>query len=418
MQGVRALSADWIFVGDGESIRHGTLVIDAQGNILDLGKSDEVFPRSTGAKQEMYQGLLMPGMINAHTHIELSAMRGKVAGGQGFFPWVQQLLQARRQVFEDDELAAIEQACQEIVASGTIAVADITNSLRAVHPMARAGLCGWVFHEIFGYHEEPTLAKLNNFSNDREQTVGTWPTPKLHYAPAVHTLYTTHPTVIRSVLDRVHEKHLRTSLHLAEHEAEQEFLQHGTGPVVSFARQLGVELDTQLVPKQRAVAYAKSLGFLNPSSMVVHVTSAIAEELEFIAQSGTKVVLCPRSNLYIQLRLPPLPAILQAGIMPALGTDSLASNTTLDVMAEAKALLERFPTVDAAVLLNMVTSAGADALGCTKLGRFRVGNQPGVLHVEGKVPPGTSPLRHFITRSPTQRHWVPGTQPRKHTPTE
>src|SRR3954452_8136882 len=116
------------------------------------------------------------------------------------------------------------------------------------------------------------------------------------------------------------------------------------------------------VPRRGPVDTAAALGLLAPDVLLVHLTDARPDELDRVAASGAPVVLCPRSNLFIEVKLPPLPEMLKAGIVPALGTDSLASNLSLDVLAEAKALTERFPEVPAATLFEMATWAGACAL--------------------------------------------------------
>jgi cytosine/adenosine deaminase-related metal-dependent hydrolase len=117
----------------------------------------------------------------------------------------------------------------------------------------------------------------------------------------------------------------------------------------------------------------------------VHLTDARAEELAIVAEKGAPVVLCPRSNLHIEMKLPPLLAVRAAGLEASLGTDSLASNASLDVLAEAKALADRFPSVPAWELVKMATWNGARALDRNDLGRLAKGARPGVLAVEGDV---------------------------------
>ena len=136
-------------------------------------------------------------------------------------------------------------------------------------------------------------------------------------------------------------------------------------------------------PMMPLFEYAESLGALSPSVLLVHLTEARAEELAMVAAKGAPVVLCPRSNLHIEMKLPPLLAVRAAGIEAALGTDSLASNASLDVLAEAKALADRFPGVPAWELVQMATWNGARALGRPDLGRLARGARPGLLAIEG-----------------------------------
>jgi cytosine/adenosine deaminase-related metal-dependent hydrolase len=147
------------------------------------------------------------------------------------------------------------------------------------------------------------------------------------------------------------------------------------------------------------VAVAEKLGVLASGALLVHLADVRPEELEVVARSDARVVLCPRSNLFIETRLPPLHAMRRSGIAAALGTDSLASCPSLDVLAEAKALHERFADVPGHDLLAMATRNGALALGLEGLGTFAPGARPGVLLVEGAVPDGLDPCV-FALRQP------------------
>jgi cytosine/adenosine deaminase-related metal-dependent hydrolase len=135
----------------------------------------------------------------------------------------------------------------------------------------------------------------------------------------------------------------------------------------------------------------------------VHLCATAKEELALAGRAGAAAVLCPRSNLFIELRLPPLYDILHAGLTPGLGTDSLASNTTLDVLAEASALRDRFPQADPGILLSMATWYGAVALGLEqRVGALEVGLTPGLLAIDLERPV-QDPLRQVLRSPPPQR---------------
>jgi cytosine/adenosine deaminase-related metal-dependent hydrolase len=139
----------------------------------------------------------------------------------------------------------------------------------------------------------------------------------------------------------------------------------------------------------------------------VHLTDARPEELELVARRGAPVVFCPRSNLFIETRLPPLLGAMAAGLMPALGTDSLASNASLDVLAEARALADRFPTVPASELLRMATWEGARALGRDDVGRIARGARPGLLAIAvdaGAM--GDDPCAFVLKNLRSPRRWL------------
>ncbi|WP_394821911.1 amidohydrolase family protein [Pendulispora albinea] len=376
----RIVHADHVLLGDSAPLRDGAVVLSPDGTVLDVGRADEIRPRHAGPPVERIEGIAFPGLINAHAHLELSALRGRVPGGRGFLPWVDALLALRLDAAPEESDEALEQAASELHAFGTAAVGEVTNSLAAVDHLLRRGIQGSIFYEIFGIGADVVTRTEAMLAAQGERTKA-WG-PALTYVPTAHTLHTTRADAVRKIAQHAKHEGLRTSLHLAEHAAERRALEHGDGPVTDWLRGR-VRGATDIVwPKQSPIAYADALGALGPHMLLVHLTDARPEELQHVAGSGAKVVLCPRSNLHIEGLLPPLLAVRAAGIEPALGTDSLASNASLDVLAEARALADRFPTVPAAELVRMATYHGAQALGRPHLGRIARGARPGIVAVD------------------------------------
>jgi cytosine/adenosine deaminase-related metal-dependent hydrolase len=402
---MRAVHADAVVTGDAAVLRDAAVVVDGGGSIADLGPAGEVLPRHAGAPVERVRGVLLPGLVNAHTHLELSALRGQVPGGAGFVPWVEQMIGVRAEVRPEDDMAAIERAVDELDACGTAAVGEVTNSLVAVRALARRGMAGRVFHEVFGVEREALEQRVADLPRVLAEAVGTWPSADLAYTPTPHTLYTTHATVVRRLARDARERGDRISLHLAEHAAERRFLERGDGPIPGwYETRLRLRRDLLEWPGKSPVALAEDLGALGPHAIAVHLTDARPEELELVARRGAPVVLCPRSNLFIETRLPPLLAARAAGLFPGLGTDSLASNASLDVLSEARALADRFPTVPARDLLRMATWEGARALGREDLGRVARGARPGLVAVDGE--PGDDPAAYVIRNVRAPRRWI------------
>jgi cytosine/adenosine deaminase-related metal-dependent hydrolase len=402
----RIIRADAILPGEERPLRDGAVVLDASDTILDAGRAEDILARHAGAPIEHVRGVLLPGLVNAHAHVELSGLRGKVAGGSGFVPWVDRMMGIRASEQPEEDSAAIEEGAAELEAFGTVAIGDVTNTLSAVHALARHGIGGIVFHEIARLDPARAFTRLAEMKAEYDAAAATWPTADLAYAPAPHTVYTVHPDAIRAVLASSRVRGVRTTVHLAEHPAERTFLLEGRGPFVDFARKMGFAIDGFPVPRRSPVDVAADLGLLSPDVLLVHLTDIRARELEAVVASGAPVVLCPRSNLFIEVRLPPLIEMLNAGMVPALGTDSLASNLSLDVLAEAKALGERFPSVPKGVLTDMATAAGARALGRQDLGRLAKGLRPGVLSVEGELAQSEDPCAWVLRQPATCRRWV------------
>jgi cytosine/adenosine deaminase-related metal-dependent hydrolase len=250
------------------------------------------------------------------------------------------------------------------------------------------------------------LERIAKLEQDASRPDSGIPARDFAYAPAPHTVYTTHPDAIRAILRTVRQRGARTTVHLAEHAAERSFLENGSGPFFDFASKKHFPVESFPVPRRGPIHVAADLGLLAPDVVLVHLTDARPDELDLVARSGAPVVLCPRSNLFIEVKLPPLTEILRAGIVPALGTDSLASNLSLDVLAEAKALADRFPSVPKAMLLRMATAAGADALGRADLGRLARGKKPGVLAVFGELGKDEDPCAFVLQKPAAQRRFI------------
>jgi cytosine/adenosine deaminase-related metal-dependent hydrolase len=400
------IHADGVVVGDDRALRDGAVVVSRGGEVLDVGEAATLLPKHAGLDKARVHGVVFPGLVNAHTHIELSALRGQVPGGKGFVAWVDGFVGHRSEVAEDDERAAIEEAVKDLEGFGTSAVGDVSNRLTSVRALHRSGIGGSVFHEVFGVDEAALRRSVAALGAMRDEAVGSWPTDDLAYAVAPHTLYTTHPRVVSEIV--LHARHERapSTLHLAEHAAERRALLAGDGPMVDWlmSRTRGAAAQFPW-PKMGPIAFADSLGALGPHVLSVHVTDASEAELRLMRERNASVVLCPRSNLYIDLRLPPLTALLAAGLEPALGTDSLASNASLDVLAEARALQDRFPTVSAELLLRMATWNGACALRRQDLGRIAKGTRPGIVAVLGDLGEG-DPCAFLLAHVKAKRSWV------------
>jgi cytosine/adenosine deaminase-related metal-dependent hydrolase len=404
---VRIIHADAVIPGDAEVIHDGAVVVDTTGEIADVGPASEILVRHAGANLERVHGALLPGLVNAHVHLELSAMRGHIPGGSGFVPWVEHMLAVRAEISPEQDVEAIERAVDELVAFGTVAVGEVTNTLAAVHALARRGIVGCVFHEVFGVELGPLRKRVDSLPRVLEEVVGSWPSADLTYSPVPHTLYTTHPEVTRRLLNDAGERGLRASLHVAEHPAERRFLERGDGPIADwYESRLKLSRDRIAWPGKSPIALADELGALAPHVLCVHLTDARPDDLALVARRGPPVVFCPRSNLFIETKLPPLLAARAQGILPALGTDSLASNASLDVLAEARALADRFPGVPARDLVRMATWEGARALARPDAGRIARGARPGLLAVDGDV--GDDACAFVLRNVRSPRRWIAG----------
>jgi cytosine/adenosine deaminase-related metal-dependent hydrolase len=402
---MRAIAGSWLITGgaDDAPIAGGAVVLDEAEQILAVGEGEALRRRYPGARWEEHAAVLLPGLVNAHTHLELSALRGRVPGGRGFAAWVEAMLSARAGAVPEQDLEAIDVAISELLAAGTAAIGEVSNTLAAVEPLASAPLLGRVFHEVYGIRRDTGEAMLV-LADQRKAELAGWPC-NLSYAPAPHTPYTLHPEVLQELVARARALGRRTSLHLCEHPAERAFLAHGGGPFAEFLAARGATPPDWPPPGRDPVRYAQDLGALAHDVICVHLADAREDEIAVLSSARAPVVLCPRSNLHIELKLPPLLQLLAAGVRPGLGTDSLASSPSLDVLDEARALHERFPSVAPRLLLAMATSFGAEALGlAAHVGRLAKERGPGVIAFEHAGSPPADPERFVLGRGALRRH--------------
>ena len=398
----RGVTADWVVTGkpDQTPLAGGAVVVDGAGRIEALGPAGDLKTRYPDARWDHVRGVVLPGLVNAHTHLELSALKGQVPGGAGFAPWAKAMLERRRELSPEADLEAIDAGVSALLRAGTAAVGEVTNTLAALPLLATAPLLGRVFHEVFGLSEQAGRGMLEAALRARAERELP---ANLSWALCPHTLHTLHPSVVREVMQQVRSAGERSSLHLLEHSAERFFLRDGTGPFADFVASIGASREGFTPPGTDPVSYAASLGVLAPDVLLVHLCGATREELSRVVDSGAQAVLCPRSNLFIELKLPPLFDMLEAGLLPALGTDSLASNTSLDVLAEAAALHARFPQVEAARVFAMATWYGALALGLShRVGALAEGLAPGILAVDLDKPVD-DPFRVLLRSPPPAR---------------
>jgi aminodeoxyfutalosine deaminase len=392
------LHANAILIGDGSCVLDGALVVEPDGTIVDVGAASTVLPRHRGLAVSRVSCGLSPGLCNAHTHLELSPLEGRVPGGRGFPSWVDALVAHRSEVALDEMVAAACRSAQAMVNAGTACVGDVTNSLASVPGMRDAGLRGMVFHEFFGLSADTMLPRIA-----REQNPGCVVGSRLSYALAPHALSTTHPDVVAALLSSVPR---RTTVHLGEYDEERECVEHGRGETARWLREKLRLADAVCPwPLRPLYAHADHLGLLGPGTLVVHSVVARDDEIALLAERRARVVLCPRSNLYIGGRLPLVPRMLELGVDLCLGTDSLASNHSLDVVAEARALLEAFPEIKPSALARMLCEAGARALDVPDAGRFSPGSRPGVLGFAWAEGDG-DPSRALIRSNEGERRWL------------
>jgi cytosine/adenosine deaminase-related metal-dependent hydrolase len=361
------------------------VALDDDDTVRAVGPRADLRRRFAQAPEQRAEGALLPGLVNAHTHLELSALAGEVPGGAGLVAWAGACVRAGEEQTHEQRRDAATNAAADAVRLGTAAVGDVGNSMASLPGIAAAGLRGTIFHELLGSREARTGDALASAARERALASSTlghpWPVG-LGYVPAPHAPYSADPGLLRRVFAAAARTGLPTSIHIAEDPDELALLRDGSGRWPAVLAAMGVDVAMR-VPRQEPVAYIAGLGaFAGPAPpLLVHLVHASAEERARVREAGATVVLCPRSNLHIGGRLPDVPALLADGIPLALGTDSLASTPDLSLFGELAALRAAFPAVPAPIWLVAATSGGARALRLEACGALAPGRRPGVLDV-------------------------------------
>ena len=376
-----AYRAAWVCPIDRPPIRDGVVIVEA-GRIVAAGSRellDSAQDRPGVGNRDLGNVVLMPGLVNAHIHLELSWLRGRVPPAAKFTDWVKQLVATRGGIERPDDpavLVSLRTAIHELHASGTVAIGDISNSLASPAAMRDAGLDGVVFHELLGFKERD--GALIERSRDARAAAG----GRVSLAP--HAPYSTAPELFQAIRAEVSASACRImSVHLGESPEETEFLAAGTGPWRGMLEFIGVWRDDWTVPACGPVEYLDRLGVIDARTLVVHGVQFDDAALARLAAIGATLVTCPRSNEWVGVGQPPIERFYRSGVAVAVGTDSLASVEDLNLFSELKAMRRMAPLVPARKLLESATLIGARGLGLDgDLGSLTPGKRAEILAIE------------------------------------
>jgi aminodeoxyfutalosine deaminase len=351
--------AGWVLPVTGPPIQDGYVSVE-DGSIVAVGPwARGAGETGEGPPRELGACAVLPGLVNAHTHLELSWMRGLVPPAGSLSSWVRQVIALRRSHGADD-VPPIERAIEDARAAGTAAVGDIANTLASHAPLLASPLAGVVFVEVLGFRREQARERL---ATAKARLAGLPRSPRVRAALAAHAPYSVSEELCRAVADESAACGSASSLHLGESAEELEFLAQGSGPWRVLLEEVGAWEPSWCPPACGPVQYAERLGLVTTRSIVVHGVQLTRGELARLAERGATLVLCPRSNAWTGAGCPPVAAAYGAGVKVAVGTDSLASVPDLNVFAELAALRALAPGVPASSLLASATIVGAEALG-------------------------------------------------------
>ena len=352
----------------GEPIHRGAITIEN-------GRIAAVHERAARDATDLGRVALMPALVNAHTHLELSYLRGRVPPAPAFIDWIRTIISTRRQYPDAADpriLDAARAAIADARASGTVLFGDISNTLVTAPLLRDASMAAHVFYELLRFNapDPESMARDARAKADDAapgSTLGEPPgsaKPDIRVSLAPHAPYSVSPglfAAIRADLD-AHPGAV-TSVHLGESAEEVEFIKRGSGPWRALLEELGVWTDAWQAPGTSPVEYLDQLGFLDRRVIAVHGVQFDGDDLDRLRSRDMTLVCCPRSNRHVGVGAPPLEAFYAMDVNVAFGTDSLASAPDLNMFSELAEARRLAPRVPPRSLLASATRQGAMALG-------------------------------------------------------
>lgn len=370
---MRKITADYIFPISSAPIENGVVVIDKAGKILDISTRDKFDP----TELELYPGIIVPGFVNTHCHLELSHMKGVAKTGTGLLPFLETVVNFRN-ISEEQILAAIEIADREMYEAGIVAVGDISNKADTKITKDKSPIRYYTFVEMFDFlqdaNAEQTFQQYKTVFDQQSDSKGN------RKSCVPHAPYTVSRELFRLLKD-VNSADATVSIHNQETVHEDNFFLNRTGDFLTFYQNFGIPIDSFQATGQHSIYYA--LANMNPNcrTLFVHNTMTTAEDIQAAHAWNSNIywATCPNANLYIENRMPNYKIFLDNNATMTIGTDSLTSNWQLSVLEELKTIARYQSYVPFEELLRWATLNGAQALGFEKdLGSIEVGKTPGL----------------------------------------
>ena len=398
--------AAWVLPIAAPPIRGGWVAVEA-GRIVDCGAGDPPAGSLVAAPPfETESAAIMPALVNAHTHLELSYMRGLVPPAPSFDTWVRTMIALRRKrpdPFAADIIHAAGAAIVEARNAGTGVIGDISNTLVSARLLSDAGMPGHVFHEILGF-SAPDPDGLLREARGRVKVLDLGD-GSVRVTVTPHAPYSVSPALFTAVAESGRGE--LTSIHLGESPEEVQFLDHGGGPIQAALEELGAWNPAWTAPRCGPVEYIEKFGLLSDRLLAVHGVQLSYRELARLTAAGATLVTCPRSNDWVGAGDPPVDRFYASGVRVAIGTDSLASVEDLNLFAEMAAIRRLSSSVPARAILESATRSGAEALGFgAAFGTIERGKQAALLAVQ--VPADIEDVEEYLVGgvTPEQLAWL------------
>ncbi len=397
---MRVLAAEWVLPVSAPPLRDGAVAIE-DGRIAWVGDRRALPSRFLRAPHRAYpRSLLLPGWVNAHCHLNLTAALGMVPGtGERFADWIRALLQATARWPEALLRQSVTAGMDLLARGGTTTVAHVT-TLPELEPLLEHPMRVVVFHEPIGFpaaRAESLAEEAEEWLDAAQALVDAAGSSRVTTGIAPHAPYSVSPGLFRRLAVLAESRNIPLSVHLGETRAEEELIRGGGGQLRDFLEERGAWDPAWTPPGVSPVRYLADLGVLERPGVAAHCNYLDDEDLRLLSAGRLTPAWCPGSHRFFRHRDHPAPRLLAAGISLALGTDSLASNRGLDMLREIRLAAAAFPEVPAEAWLRAATLSGAAALGLGAVtGSLEPGKAADVLVLSGLPEETTDPLAALL----------------------
>lgn len=365
---LKYFSADWVFPVSSSPLKNGVVAVNDSGEIQQILTAGE----AKNFDVMHYKGAIVPGFINTHCHLELSHMLGQIPEKTGLVEFVQRIIKSRQSEASQIDLA-MQKADQQMFDNGIVAVGDIANQIASKKIKEKSKIHYHTFIEALGFNPERAAA-IMNYVKEIKQDFEPLPASIVPHAP-----YTVSPQLFKLIREEAEKANAFISVHNQETVDENAFFEGKTGGFLKLYEFLG--MDISFFEPTRKTSLKTWLPYINEQkTLLVHNTVSSQADIEFAKQSNPNLYwcLCPRANLYIENTLPDVDLLMEEDVKITLGTDSLASNHQLNILAEM-ITLQQHKKVGFEQLLQWGTINGAEFLGLDRqLGTIEIGKTPGL----------------------------------------
>jgi 5-methylthioadenosine/S-adenosylhomocysteine deaminase len=381
-------SAKWVVPMDGPAIEDAEVVVN--GSFI-----EDVRPIQTplGERRHLGNAVLLPGLINAHTHLEYTALRGFLED-VSFFPWIRTLNASKAHLTGEDWITSAKLGALECIKSGITTIGDNTDSGAALDAAVWSGLRGRIYQEFFCIDHRTNPAEVVESLVAKLEALTARTNERLSIGISPHATYTINQAMFKAIREDTRLQQRPISIHVAESPAESDLIMHGTG---SFAEMFDRRQIVWQSPGVSPTRYVNDQGVMGPQTLLIHCVHQSVEDIALVAKTGSAIIHCPKSNAKLGAGIAPLAEWLkQRDLLLGIGTDSAVSNNSHDLFEEMRfaLLLQRAQVgwasppsstvedITALNVLEMATSRGAKALGLHSIiGSLTVGKKADMIAV-------------------------------------